>query len=101
MGDVGNKGTLTQVPSLISKTPQLHSLDLENVTASQLAGLESFRQNFHFSCLNYGDYYLFFYILHYFPHPAAQSTWQFKIGLLLWRESSRDAEDDQAAAVRR
>ncbi len=60
VGDVGKWGWLTPHSIQISKTPELHSADLENPTAGQVDCAESFRKSFHFSCVNYGDYYLFF-----------------------------------------
>jgi hypothetical protein len=44
---------------LFSKTPEIHRHDLENRRPGQVAAPQSFRNDFHFSSLNYGDYYLF------------------------------------------
>jgi len=45
---------------MISKTPELHSHDLENSAARQLPSTQSLRFVSHFSSKNYGYYCLFF-----------------------------------------
>ena len=56
---VGKEGQLPIDPGLISYNPELHSRVLENSAEGQLAGPESVRFDFHFSCMNYGYYCLF------------------------------------------
>ena len=67
VGDVGNRGTLTPSPSLISNSPELHSHDLENCAACQVHSSQPLRNDFHFSCWNDGYYCLFLYSLIRFP----------------------------------
>lgn len=56
---VGNWGGVKMGGVLFSNTPELHRHDLENRTPGQVAARQSLQQDFHFSSLNYGDYYLF------------------------------------------
>ena len=62
VGDVGNWGLPASLRSLFSKTPELHSQDLENWPSPQVNAPQSLRKDFHFSCLNYGCYLLFLYL---------------------------------------
>ncbi len=68
VGDVGNRGPLAGRSQEFSKTPQLHSQDLENRAAAQLPLLQSLRKNFHFSCLTTGTTVFFF--LYSLPFPT-------------------------------
>ena len=70
VGDVGNRGPFRLVQSRFSKTPELHSRDLENWRLDQVALLQPLRKDFHFSCLNYGYYSLVLYSYRSFPHPS-------------------------------
>jgi hypothetical protein len=70
---VGNWGHLTQCQSHISKTPHLHNLNLENHALSKAYRSQRFQNYFHFSCVNYGYYYLFlisYLLFHYPPEPV-------------------------------
>jgi hypothetical protein len=69
VGDVGNKGLPEPLPTSISKPPQLHSRDLENLACGQVNTLQSLRKDFHFSGHNYGCYCLFLLSTYSFPHP--------------------------------
>ena len=54
VGGVGNLGRVRPHPNAISKTPELHSRDLENRLTGQVEALQPFWKDFHFSGLNYG-----------------------------------------------
>jgi len=56
---VGNWGGVKVAQASISKTPELHRLDLEKQPWGQVTARQSLRMDFHFSGLNYGDYCLF------------------------------------------
>ena len=56
---VGNWGGVKVGGVLFSKTPEMHRHDLENRSSGQVTARQSLRNDFHFSCLNYGDYCLF------------------------------------------
>lgn len=95
VGSVGNNGRLRRVQGGFSKTPELHSRDLENLSLGQLARPQPLRRDFHFSCGNYGDYYLFLSSYNLFPHPSrcmrrGEASW----GLTVWLDSfqARNAE---------
>ena len=59
VGEVGNKELTQHPPSLFSKTPELHSQDLENLACGQVDAPQYLRKDFHFSNHNYGYYCLF------------------------------------------
>jgi len=60
---VGNTGQHSGVSIEFSIHPDLHNRDLENLPADQPSQPEGVPLLFHFSCLNYGDYCLFIYLL--------------------------------------
>ena len=68
VGDVGNKGHVRPLPHRFSKTPEFHSRDLENSPPCQVNTFQTLRNNFHFSSLNYGCYWLFLLSTSSFPH---------------------------------
>lgn len=49
VGDVGNRGRLSLLPPLFSKTPHLHRHDLENSPPEQIAQPTQLETDFHFS----------------------------------------------------
>jgi hypothetical protein len=59
---------------LISKSPELHRQDLEILPPTQVAVPQSLREDFHFSCHNYGDYCLFLLSIYSFPLPPSHRT---------------------------
>jgi hypothetical protein len=61
VGDVGNRGRVIEAISGFCKTPDTHNRDLENRAGCQPQSVEGLRRDFHFSCVNYGYYCLFFY----------------------------------------
>ena len=67
--NLGNWGHVIPLHAHLSKTPQFHSLNLENSPTLQLPLFEALHQNIHFSCLNDGYYYLFSLIHILFPLP--------------------------------
>jgi hypothetical protein len=56
VGVVGKRGQAIHFSCHISKSPQLHSLDLEKEPHRQVAGVKAVRFDFHFSGMNYGYY---------------------------------------------
>jgi len=70
VGDVGNRGRSGPMQGRLSKTPEFHRRDLENLSPSQLASSQALQTDFHFCCHNYGDYCLVLYSSFLFPQPS-------------------------------
>jgi hypothetical protein len=66
---VGKRGHLSLLRALISKTPELHSPDLEKRTPNQVPSSQPLRKDIHFSYGNYGYYSLFSFSLSAFHNP--------------------------------
>lgn len=73
VGGVGNLGRVRPHPNAISKTPELHSRDLENQTKGQTAWAQAHRRVFHFSLRNYGYYCLFLLSISSFPKNPSRN----------------------------
>ena len=71
VGDVGNWCPLQGPYTRLSKHPEFHSPVLENWPHPQISPHQYLRKVFHFSCHNYGDYCLFFYIPIFFHTSVA------------------------------
>jgi hypothetical protein len=71
VGDVGSWEPKAGARRLISKSPELHSHNLENSLLAQIALSKPLRRDFHFSCLTYGDYCLFLLSIYSFPPPPS------------------------------
>jgi hypothetical protein len=75
---VGIWGGVKAGQVLFYKTPQLHRRDLENRPLGQVTARQSLRNDFHFSSLNYGGYYLFLQSTYSFPthrRPTHDALW--------------------------
>jgi hypothetical protein len=68
-GSRGKNAPASHSTCLFSKSPELHSQDLENLHPSQTRSNREDGQPFHFSCVNYGYYCLFYYFLFLFLLP--------------------------------
>ncbi len=79
LGIVGNSGRFTPAFFHISKTPQFHSLNLENSPNLQLLVANTLHLYFHFSCLNDGYCYLFSYSSISFPLPRRAALTDLKL----------------------
>jgi hypothetical protein len=60
VGSVGKKGRVFEEEAGFSNTPEFHNRDLEIRAGCQAPPAVALRGDFHFSCLNYGYYCLFF-----------------------------------------
>jgi hypothetical protein len=60
---VGKQGQAARVAGEFSKHPELHRRVLEKKARDQIFPGKGLLPLFHFSCLNYGDYCLCFYLL--------------------------------------
>ena len=67
MGDVGNRGRVEAAADRLSKTPELHSQDLENPATGQPLHAQPLMSDFHFSCHNYGVLLSFLLSTYSFP----------------------------------
>jgi hypothetical protein len=87
---VGKQGGLGIDASDFCKFPDLQRPVLEKRTGGQVAFRTGLEQLFHFSCLNYGDYCLCFYIYFYFLLPVAQGSRGQSRSMLRWYQSEQE-----------
>jgi hypothetical protein len=86
VGVVGKMGHLVLLAVRFSKSPELHSRDLENRLAGQIALLQSLRKDFHFSCRTTGFTVSFFNLFTLFLLSAAlhrRNCWRGACGVAL------------------
>ena len=67
VGDVGKQGWVMGAAGGLSKTPELHSRDLENSAPSQTHSPQALPPDFHFSCRTYGVLLSFLLYSYSFP----------------------------------
>jgi len=72
--EVGKQGGFAIDTVGFCKFPDLQRLVLEKRTEDQMTFQTGLEQLFHFSCLNYGDYCLCFYIYFYFLLPVTPGS---------------------------